>query len=279
MKRIARFSFLNVLGTFLYSAGIVCFTAPNKIAPGGASGVATLVQYVTGWPIGTMVLIFNIPLLLLAYRRFPREFVVKTIISTVMLSVMTDCVAMFLPTYKGEPLLAAMFGGVLMGFGLGLVHITESNTGGMSLLGLILRQKNPHMPVGRLLTFLNMAVVLISGVVYHNIESVLYASVCVYISGNFMDQVVEQATSNSLMIVISERAAEVRELIFNHQKGVTILKGRGGYSGESQDIILSVASSTLCDHIQQEIETMDPAAFVIVADASRVNGKGFRSVV
>ena len=278
-KSVSKFVLFNVIGNFLYSAGIVCFTAPSKIAPGGASGVATLVQYVTGCPIGMMVLCFNIPLLILAYRRFPKEFVIKTIISTVMLSLITDGCALILPEYTGEPLLAAMFGGALMGSGLALVHVTESNTGGMSLLGLILRQKMPHWPVGRMMTILNMSVVLASGVVYGNIESVLYAAVCVYISGYFMDNLVSTINANNLMIIISERSAEVKKLILDHRKGVTVLKGRGGYSGEEQDILMSVAPSALCDHIQQEVEALDPGSFVIVADASRVNGKGFRSVI
>lgn len=278
-KSMLKFGVLNIVGTFLYSAGIVCFTAPSKIAPGGASGVATLIQYVTHMPIGMMVLVFNIPLLLLACRRFPKEFVVKTIISTVMLSLITDGCAMILPEYKGEPLLAAMFGGALMGAGLALVHVTESNTGGMSLLGLILRQKMPHWPVGRMVTVLNMSVVLASGLVYGNIESVLYAAVCVYISGYFMDSIVGTINANNMMIIISERAAEVKKLILDHNKGVTVLKGRGGYSGEAQDVLMSVAPSALCDHIQQEVEALDPSSFVIVADAARVTGKGFRSVV
>ena len=278
-KTVFRFTVLNVLGTLLYAIGIVCFTAPSKIAPGGASGVATLIQYGTGFPIGMMILVFNIPLLALAYARFPKEFVIKTMISTVLSSLITDAAAMILPEYTGEPLLAAMFGGALMGAGLALVHVTESNTGGMSLLGLILRQKMPHWPVGRMVTVLNMTVVLASGIVYRNIESVLYAAVCVYISGYFMDGIVGTLKANNMMIIISEKAAEVNTLILEHQRGVTILNGRGGYTGDKQDVLMSVVPSSLCDHIQQEVEQLDPSSFVIIADAARVNGKGFRSVI
>ncbi len=270
---------LNLAGLFFYSAGLICFAAPGRFAPGGAGGIATMLWSVTGFPAGCALLLMNIPLLILAFRKFPGEFAIKTVVSAVLLSVLMELDARMLPAYKGEPLAAALFAGALMGIGLGLMCIAQWNPGGMPLLGLLLSQKNFRVPADRLLLALNAAIVLGAGLVYHSMESVLYAALCAFTAGYFRDRLTEQILGSKLMIIISDHAAAIRNLIFNHQKGATILKGRGGYSGEAQDIILSVAGVSLCDRIQQEIESIDPNAFVIVSDASRARGKGIRTLI
>ena len=186
---------LNLAGVFIYAVGINSFAAPHKIAPGGASGIAILINYLTGCPIGLFVFVFNIPLLLIIVvkKYFPRSFVFRTLASTALLSIVTDLVIVRIPVYKGNPLLAAMFCGAMMGIGLALVHMGQSNTGGISLLGLIMQKCNPQFQVGAWISGLNIAVVLASAMVYRNIESLLYAVVTVYISGMFMDHMLENA--------------------------------------------------------------------------------------
>ena len=272
---------LNVLGTLSYAIGINCFAAPHNIAPGGASGVAILVNYICGFPIGTFVLLFNIPLLIwiMIKRYFPTSFVVKTLATTTLLSVITDCLVVYMPNYKGDPLLAAMFGGVLMGVGLALVHLGASNTGGISLLGLIVRKLNPRFPVGGLIAFLNIVVVMASGLIYKNIESLLYAVVTVYISGLFMDKILDQATAKNLMIVISECTDKVRRALVESQRGITILKGEGGYSSRNQRIILCAATKNDCISMEKIIKSVDDQSLIIVTEACKVEGKGFKHVV
>ena len=188
-ETIIRCVLLNLAGVFIYAVGINSFAAPHKIAPGGASGIAILINYLTGCPIGLFVFVFNIPLLLIIVvkKYFPRSFVFRTLASTALLSIVTDLVIVRIPVYKGNPLLAAMFCGAMMGIGLALVHMGQSNTGGISLLGLIMQKCNPQFQVGAWISGLNIAVVLASAMVYRNIESLLYAVVTVYISGMFMD--------------------------------------------------------------------------------------------
>lgn len=272
---------LNILGTISYAIGINCFAAPHNIAPGGASGIAILVNYICGFPIGSFVFLFNIPLLFLIVvkRYFPKSFVLKTLATTALLSVITDYLVVHLPVYQGDPLLAAMFGGVLMGVGLALVHLGESNTGGISLLGLIMQKLKPRFQVGGLISFLNIAVVLASGIVYKNIESLLYAVVTVYISGIFMDKILDQASAKNLMIVISECTDKVRNALVESQKGITILKGEGGYSSRNQRIILCAATKNDCVSMEKTIKEVDKQSLIIVTEACKVEGKGFKHVV
>lgn len=268
----------NLIGVFLYAVGINCFATPHQIAPGGASGIAILVNYVTGCPIGLFVFVFNIPLLALIVWKhyFPKTFVIGTLASTALLSIVTDLIVIKLPVYHGNPLLASMFCGAMMGIGLALVHLGKSNTGGISLLGLILQKCNPQFPVGKWISGLNIAVVIASGVVYRNIDSLLYAVVTVYISGLFMDQILENAESKNLMIVIAESTDKVRQVFLNRQVGVTVLKGEGGYSSEVQRVVMCVTEKKECEILQEKIYKEDPKALVIISEAEKVRGKRYK---
>ena len=169
---------LNVIGIFLYMVGIKCFAAPAKIAPGGASGIAILVNYVTGFPIGVFCTLFNFPILAVAlYKKiFSPLFAVKSAGSIVLLSVMTDIIAPRIPHYQGNPLLAALFAGGFMGIGLALVYLGTSDTGGITMVGLIIKKHIPHLHVGTLVSAINILVVLVSGIVYRNAEYIIRSS-------------------------------------------------------------------------------------------------------
>ncbi|MBU3811813.1 MAG: YitT family protein [Zhenhengia sp.] len=272
---------LNILGTITYAIGINCFAAPHNIAPGGASGIAILINYICGFPIGTFVFLFNVPLLIwiIMKKYFPKAFVLKTLATTALLSIVTDYLVVHIPVYQGDPLLASMFGGVLMGVGLALVHLGASNTGGISLLGLIVQKLRPRFPVGGLISFLNIVVVMASGIIYKNIESLLYAVVTVYISGIFMDKILDQAAAKNLMIVISECTDKVRKALVESQKGITILKGEGGYSSRNQRIILCAATKNDCISMEKTIKEVDDQSLIIITEACKVEGKGFKHVV
>ncbi|MHC1750648.1 MAG: YitT family protein [Cellulosilyticaceae bacterium] len=279
-KMIGR-SILNLFGVLIYAIGINCFAAPHKIAPGGASGIAILLNYLVQCPIGLFVFLFNVPLLVVIVRKkyFSNEFVLKTLATTLLLSVVTDYGVVLLPAYKGDPLLAGIFSGVLMGSGLALVHIGTSNTGGISLLALILQKLNPQLSVGKTIAFLNSIIVITSGIVYHTIESVLYAMITVYICGIFMDNILENVTAKNLMIVISERTSEVREIFLKEHKGITVLEGEGGYSGNRQKVLLCAMTRNDCGELQKEIKHVDNQSLIIITQASKVEGKGFNHFI
>ena len=268
---------LNVVGIFLYTVGMRSFAAPARIAPGGASGIAILVNFLTGFPMGLFCSLFNFPILavVLWKKIFPAGFVGKATASIVLLSLMTDLLAPVLPHYQGNALLAALFSGAFMGTGLAMVYLGTSDTGGITMIGLILQKYFPHLKVGTLVSAINMVIVLASGVVYRNIDSILYAIVTVYVSGLFMDRLVNQANSKDLIIVMSECTDKVRCVFLDEHKGITILKGEGGYTSETQRVILGAAGKADCSKIQEKIRRVDPKALIIVAEASNVVGKGF----
>ncbi len=272
---------LNFLGVLSYAIGINCFAAPHNIAPGGASGIAILVNHICNIPIGVFTFVFNIPFLALIYIKgyFPKSFVLKTLATTMLLSILTDTVVASLPIYKGDPLLASMFAGGLMGVGLALVHLGLSNTGGISLIGVVIQKLNPQFQVGGLIAGLNIAVVIASGIVYKNAESMLYAVVTVYISGLFMDKLLESAATKNLMIIMSECTDRVRQVLVDGRKSITILQGEGGYSSRMQRVILCAVTKEDCEAIQKTIKDIDKESLIIVTNASKVEGKGFKHVI
>jgi uncharacterized membrane-anchored protein YitT (DUF2179 family) len=272
---------LNIVGIFLYAVGINCFAAPHNIAPGGASGIAIIVNFICGFPIGVFTFLFNIPFLVLIWIKgyFPKDFVYKTLVSTLLLSIVTDVIVTRMPVYKGDALLASMFAGVLMGGGLALVHMGKSNTGGISLIGVIIQKHAPHFQVGSLISTLNMGVILISGLVYRNVESLLYALVTVYISGIFMDKLIDNASAKNLMIIMSECTDKVRQVLVDSQRSITILQGEGGYTSRRQRVILCAATKDDCEEIEKTIKQVDEDSLIIVTHAMRVEGKGFKHII
>ncbi len=279
-KRITFNVLFNLFGCFIYAVGINCFHAPHKIAPGGASGIAILLNYLFGIPMGLFVFLFNIPFLFLIVHKkyFSKSFVVKTLLTTMLLSFITDYVVVKIPVYKGDALLAAMFGGALMGIGLGFVHLGKSNTGGISLLGLIVQKINPQFQVGSMISALNFMVVISSVLVFKNIESFLYAVIAVYISGAFMDKILLSADSKDMMIIISECTDKVRTLFLQKKMGITILKGEGGYSSEMQRVILCAVDKGLSEELREQVKELDEQALIITTKASKIEGKGFRAM-
>lgn len=280
-QTIGRTIIFNIIGIFLYMVGLKAFAAPAGIAPGGATGIAVLVNFLTGFPIGLFCSLFSIPLLLIILWKniFPRFFVWKAAGSIILLSLMTDLLGPLLPVYSGDHLLAAIFAGAFMGSGLAMVYLGNSDTGGITLIGLIIQKKYPQFRVGTMVSVLNMLIVLVSGIVYKNMESILYAIVTVYVSGIFMDRMVNNANAKDLMIVMSEYTDKVRCIFLEEGKGITVLKGEGGYTSEAQRVIMGAVNKADCARIQRKITQVDDKALIIVAEASKVLGKNFGHVI
>lgn len=280
IKKIIKFLGLNIIGSVLYGLGIHAFTAPQQIAPGGASGIGILVNYVTGFPIGMFTFIFNIPLLILAYKYVTKKFFYNAVLSITLFSLVTDYVVVYFPLYKGDPLLACIFGGALMGVGLALVHMTESTTGGLTILGVVLQKEFPQFEVGKLIFMLNLTVVGASAFVYNNIESVLYAVIAIYISSMCMDGIICSFNNNKFVVIISDHNEEIKTYISEStRKGFTMMNGVGGYSDCDKQIIFCALGKNEYATIKKMIHKVDPKAFVIITDASEVIGNGFKSMI
>jgi len=275
-KKLLYDTLWETAGCVLFSVGIHCFTAPNHIAPGGVTGLATLINYLWGFPIGTVSLLMNLPLLLLALRFLGTNFTWRTARTVVILTIVLDLLMPSAPAYTGDAILAALFGGVFTGAGLGLVFMRGSTTGGSDIACRLLQLRYPHMPVGQLVLLLDAAVLAASAVVYQNIETLLYGMITIYTSSQVIDRVLYGMDSGRLLIVMSEHTREIADQIIERVgRGVTFLDGEGAFSGKHRQVLLCAVRKVQYHKVKTIVNEIDPQAFFISTEASEILGYGF----
>ncbi|MBR5234484.1 MAG: YitT family protein [Clostridia bacterium] len=264
-------------GAFIYAVGVNCFVSPNELSSGGATGLAIIANYLWDFPIGTSMFVINIPLFIIAFFVFGWNFIVKTLFSTFMTSVCIDLGAMFLPQYEGDKLLAALFGGAIMGIGLGIVFTRGSTSGGTDIMGRLLKKALPHISMGRLVMICDLFVVLLAGVVYKNIESILYATIVFIVSSKSIDLVLYGSDSGKMMLIISDNADEIAKAITTETpRGVSILPCQGAYTGKAKHMLLSVVRPHEVAKMRKIVRRFDEHPFIIISDAAEILGLGFK---
>ncbi len=280
-KAVIKETILDILictaGAFVYALGVNCFISPNDISSGGATGLAILANYLWDFPIGTAMFAINIPLFIISFIVFGKSFIVKTLFSTFMTSVLIDLGAYFMPTYSGDKILAALFGGALLGIGLGIIFTRGSTSGGTDILGKLLKKALPHMSMGRLVMICDLCVVLLAGVVYKNIESILYATIVFFVSSKSIDLVLYGSSSGKMMMIITSKPEEISKAITSETpRGVSILPVQGAYTGEQKHMLLSVVRPQEVTKIRKIVKRFDEKPFIIISDASEILGLGFK---
>ena len=282
-KKLLLEYFVNLLfwaaGSVIYAIAINNFAAPNHIAPGGVSGIATLINYKFDFlPIGIVMVAINVPLFLLSWRFFGIKFVVKTGMVLAMMSVAIDVIPPFF-VYQSDVLLSSLFAGFLMGFGLSLIFLRNATSGGTDIAARLLQVKFPHLPVGRFMLLVDILVVIASVFVYGSIESGLYATIVIFISSSVLDRMLYgMGSAKTLLIITDCPDAVCKEISDKLNRGATIIPSHGAYTGDEKSIVLCAASKSETAKMNKLIKTIDPNAFTIVMEAGEVIGKGFRKI-
>ncbi|MBR6789532.1 MAG: YitT family protein [Oscillospiraceae bacterium] len=272
---------LILFGTALFALSTYYFITLAEVAPGGVSGIAILVNHLFDAPIGLVSAAINFPLLVIGWRRLGKEFLWKTLISVAAFTVFHDyvLVPLNLPVYEGDRLLACLFGGVLMGAGLGIVFYCAGSTGGTDIVTKLLQKKFPHIQLGRLMLMLDLIVILASVFVFGSVEAALYAVIVIFVCSQLIDVVVYSGDKGKLIYIFSSHYREISdEIIQKLDRGVTLLKGEGGYTGKDCQVVLCALRTSEYHRVKKIIRRIDPDAFVIVSDSSEVMGEGFKSV-
>jgi uncharacterized membrane-anchored protein YitT (DUF2179 family) len=276
-----------VAGSICYAVAIGMFSAPNDIAPGGITGIATLLNYISiHWgfpfeiPIGVATIVMNVPLLIAAWTVLGRRLAIRTLWGILVSSVLVDVMDPYLNTlYSGEKanlILVCIFGGVILGFAVGLIMRRGGTTGGSEIISRLLEKKFPHMSVGNLIMVVDAVVIAISALVYGHLENAMYAVVFVFISSNVIDRVVYGGRSGKMVLIMTKKQPEVTAAIMSQiNRGCTLLKAQGGYSGADQKMILCTLRRDELFHLRQVTFKIDPDAFVMVLSTDEVRGLGF----
>lgn len=278
-KLLLRDTMIDVAASLFMAAGIKIFSAPNQIAPGGVNGIATLINYLTGLPIGTMGLLFNIPLLLLAYRKLGSRFTLRTLRTIVIYSLATDLVFANPPTYTGDSMLAALFAGVFVGVGGGMVFMHGSTSGGSDIITKLVQKKRPYLSTGQLVMAINGVVMVAAAVVYRNIEAALYGLIMTFATGKIMDSILYGADTGKCCMIITSKPKEISQhIIQDLHRSATILDGTGAYKQNETWMLLCVVRKQEFYSLKKLIRAVDPMAFVIVSEAHQIIGQGFKAI-
>ncbi len=277
MKRIREY-ILITLGTALVAFSFSLFFIPNSIAPGGVSGVATLLNALFEWRVGFVIIAINIPIYLISFKKFGVVRVVRSIYATVLMSLLIDYVKFptdFVHSIASDMLLSSIFGGVLMGGGLGLVIRNNSTTGGTDMIAGLIHGWFPNISISWVLFGIEFLVVLAAGVFLQPIMA-LYAFIALYVSTRVMDFVQVGVNTAKAFIIISEHSQVISDGIINKMdRGATLLKGAGAYSGDNKNVILCVVRRNQISKLRMLIKEIDENAFVMVHDVKEVMGEGF----
>ncbi|MBC8383183.1 MAG: YitT family protein [Candidatus Cloacimonetes bacterium] len=269
---------LILIGAALMGLSIVLFLSPNKIAAGGVSGLAVVINHLFNIPIGVIMLVFNIPLFLIGLKVLGKRFGIRTLFGMIAFSLFTDFFnnVLHMPAVTENPLLASLYGGLLLGIGLGIVFKANGSTGGSDIVAQIFSQKR-LMTAGNTFILIDFLVISFAGFCFRGVEYALWGFIALYISSKVIDVIIAGLGYAKATLIISDKSEEIKDLIFEKMnRGVTFLKGEGAYSRKGRDVILCIVSRREVSKLSEIVKSTDPDAFVIVQEVHQILGKGFK---
>ena len=265
-----------ILGCVLFAFGFDLFLAPNALNAGGLSGLSMILvhEFKVG-SVGTFTMLMNLPLFALAGIKIGKKFFVGSLIGMIVSSAAMDLFTV-LPVPETEPLLAALYGGVLCGLGLGMVFATGASTGGSDIIVRMLKLKYQHIPIGTINIVFDLTVATLTGLAFWNIGSALYSGVAIFVTGQVIDAVVYRFDYSKVVMIISEEYDTIAKMINRDlDRGATYLHGEGSYSHKSKQVILTVVKKQQIAELKRMVVEIDPNAFIVVQEAHQVLGEGF----
>ena len=275
---------IMLFGCILYAASVVLFTSPNNIAPGGIIGISTMLNYLFDFlPIGTMTLVFNIPVFLWGGFALGWKYLGKSLYASIVSSLLMDFFNAlidkgFFSAYTGDGMLVSIFGGLMCGAGLALIFYRGGSTGGTDIASRILHERMPHISQGSFILLVDVVVVTISAFVYGNIENALYAIICIFVNSKVIDVVLYGMSRNNgkLLFIITSKYDEVTDAILNRiDRGVTLLDAQGGFRRDNKKVLLCALRPQQVHRTGVIVREIDPDAFVIITTATAIKGRGF----
>ncbi|WZL72167.1 YitT family protein [Clostridiaceae bacterium 35-E11] len=280
LKATLFFDYLLItLGSFFLAFGLIFFLEPNTIAPGGVSGLAIIIERLTGIPIDVMILAINIPLFFIGIMTLGKQFGLKTAYGTVSLSLAIRLIIVVLGENiigVEDVLLATLYGGVLMGIGMGLVFKAGGTTGGTDLAGAILNKYIPSLSMPKLMMGIDLAIVVTAGIVNKKLETSLYSIIALYILVKIADFIMEGLNYAKAFMIITDFPKEISEVVMNTlERGVTSLYAKGMYTGKEKAVLLCIVNRTQVAKLKNIVNEIDPKAFVMVTTIHEVLGEGF----
>lgn len=262
----------------IYAVSVSLFLDPNSLAPGGVTGIAIILNRITGLETGTWMFAVNIPILVMGMWKFGWRFILSTLYCTLLMSGFTNFLAP-LGALTRDPLLAALAGGSLMAVSLGIVFKAGATSGGTDIIIKLLRLRLPHLKTGLLFLLTDAVIVTASAFVFKDIDTALYAGLVVFINSVLLDVVLYGRDGAKMFFIISDHHREIgKRLLEELDISATYISGRGAYSGMDKDVILCVVKKHLSPKLEEIVRQEDPKAFTIITSATEIYGEGYKSI-
>lgn len=260
-----------------YGAGVSLFIDPNNLAPGGISGLSIVINRLVPISTGVLFLLFNIPIMLLGAWKFGMKFIVSTLYATSIISVFTDIFNQ-VPPLTQQPLLGALFGGILVAVGVGFALRAGATTGGTDIIVKCLKQRKPHLKTGSIFLIIDSIIIGIGGIVFGNVETVLYSTISAYVTSQTLDFVLYGRDGAKMFYIISNSSEAITQRILNEMHiGVTHLYGTGAFKKEQKQVIFCVVKKQSAYKIEEIVKQEDSTAFMIISSATEIFGEGYKS--
>lgn len=264
------------LGAVIYALAFDWFVAPNQIAMGGVTGLAQIVNaLVPVLPVGVLSILVNVPLFLAGWRLLGGRLLVSSLYAMAVSSLAIDVIAWMHTFPPMDPILATLYGGAGMGVGLGLVFSQGATTGGTDIIGKLLKLKFPWLPIGKLVMIPDIVVVILAAVVFGTVNAALYGLIQMYLLSKVMDMILYGWDTSRVAYIITDRWEETVQGLLDMNRGVTLLQGKGAYTGAEKQVLLVAFRQREIVPIKRMLREIDPKAFFIVCDAHEILGEGF----
>ena len=281
--RIYRSVFTDILydisGSILYAAGIYTFAENAGFAPGGVSGLALIMDHLWGFPVGTMTLLLNIPLVIISYRAVGRQLLIKSAVTMVISSLFLDVIFPMFPVYSGDRLIASVCSGAFLGAGMALFYLRGSSSGGIDFLALTIKKKRPHMTIGVITMLIDLVVILLGWPVFGDVDAVLYGVLATFVSTVVIDKILYGAGAGTLAIIKTERGKATAERLSERAgRGVTSLRAVGAYTRTDREVLLCACSKAEAYLVKSAVQEADDKAFFMFTETSEVFGEGFKRI-
>lgn len=268
-----------IFGSALIAVSFRYLTFPNSIVSGGVMGIAQIVNLLTNLPVGAVTVAINAPLFVWAWKKLGKRFVALTLLCMMTSSLLIDLLAKFPFTVTEEPMLAAVYGGLLSGTGYGICYTTGATAGGTDIPSRMLRRKYPHINMTTFILSFNLVIIVTFALVFHRFDSCMYTLICMYITTKLESFLLYGPINSRLCYIISDKSSDLSHAItVRLHRGVTLLDGHGAWSGKSERIIMCAVKPGQLGPLRRMVREIDPKSFLIVSDARTIYGHGFENI-
>ncbi len=264
-----------ISGTLLMACSTAMFLLPNQLSTGGFSGIGTIAYYFFNIPVGTAMLVLNLPLFFIAFFRIGKRFLFKSIVGTILLSVFIDVLENFNPV-TNDRFLACIYGGILTGIGTSLILKANASTGGSDLLSYVVRSYNDKFKSGDLIIFVDSIIIFLNILFFKEIEIGLYSAIAIFLMGKMIDIVFEGVNFTKVLFIITDKYEEIAKVVGDTvQRGSTGIYAKGMHTNKEKIMLFCVGSRSEVIRIKKIATTIDPKSFIVISNARETWGKGF----